>query len=192
VVVYYTTTLTLSLGGLSFYSARKGFVCDSVRNFEIVLAGGQIVNANAKENPDLWIALRGGSNNFGVVTRFDIETFEQGDFWGGSIRFNISLAPKLLEEFHRFDASVNYDDYASLIQVFAFARGGYFPLTTMDYTKPVSNPPVFQPFTALEPQYTNSMRISNLSDFTSEAAKLSPNGRRFVIHPSHLLAAFGT
>ncbi len=184
--------MTLSLGGLSFYSARKGFVCDSVRNFEIVLAGGQIVNANAKENPDLWIALRGGSNNFGVVTRFDIETFEQGDFWGGSIRFNISLAPKLLEEFHRFDASVNYDDYASLIQVFAFARGGYFPLTTMDYTKPVSNPPVFQPFTALEPQYTNSMRISNLSDFTSEAAKLSPNGRRFVIHPSHLLAAFGT
>ena len=154
-----------------------------------MLASGQIVNANAKENPDLWIALRGGSNNFGVVTRFDIETFEQGDFWGGSIRFDISLAPKLLEEFYRFNTSLGYDDYASLIQVFAFTRGGYFPLTTMDYTKPVRNPPVFQPFTKLEPQYTNSMRISNLSDFTSEAARRSPNGRRFVIHKSIIFAS---
>ena len=111
-----------------------------------------------------------------------METFEQGDFWGGSIRYDISLVPQLLEAFYNFDTSEGYDDYASLIQVFAFARGGYFPLTTMDYTKAVSNPPVFQPFTALQPQRTSSMRISNLSDFTGEAAKLSPNGRRFVTH----------
>ena len=128
------------------------------------------------------MALRGGSNNFGVVTRFDMEIFAQGDFWGGTVRFDISAAPQLLEAFTNFNKRDGYDEFASLIQVFAFARGGFFPLTTMDYTKPVENPPPFQPFTSLQPQLTSSIRISNLSDFTSESAKLSPNGRRSVYY----------
>jgi FAD/FMN-containing dehydrogenase len=56
-------------GGISFFSPRYGFVCDNVENFEVVLASGQIVNANSKTNSDLWRALRGGSNNFGIVTK---------------------------------------------------------------------------------------------------------------------------
>ena len=35
------------------------------------------------ENPDLFMALKDGSNNFGIVTRYDLQTFPQGDFWGG-------------------------------------------------------------------------------------------------------------
>ncbi|TGJ88729.1 hypothetical protein E0Z10_g92 [Xylaria hypoxylon] len=37
-----------------------------VVNYQIVLASGDIVDANAKDHPDLWRALRGGGNNFGV------------------------------------------------------------------------------------------------------------------------------
>lgn len=40
-------------------------------NFEVVLADGSIVNANANEHRDLWRALKGGSGNFGFVTRVD-------------------------------------------------------------------------------------------------------------------------
>lgn len=47
-------------GGLSFFSSREGFICDNVVNFEVVLASGKVVNANANENADLWKALRGG------------------------------------------------------------------------------------------------------------------------------------
>lgn len=50
---------------------------------EVVLPSGEIVNANATSNSDLWRALKGGSNNFGVVTRIDLKTFPQGKFWGG-------------------------------------------------------------------------------------------------------------
>lgn len=59
----------------SFHSNLKGFACDSVVNFEIVLANGTIINANANENADLWKAQKGGSGNFGFVTRID-----QGEF----------------------------------------------------------------------------------------------------------------
>lgn len=59
-------------GGYSFYHGARGFACDNVQNFEVVLADGQIVNANANENADLWKALKGSSGNLGFVTRFDL------------------------------------------------------------------------------------------------------------------------
>ncbi|PVI01715.1 FAD-binding domain-containing protein [Periconia macrospinosa] len=62
-------------GGNSWYTARTGFACDSVINYEIVLFSGVVVNANASVHSDLWRALKGGGSNFGIVTRFDLEAF---------------------------------------------------------------------------------------------------------------------
>ncbi|KAI1774571.1 FAD binding domain-containing protein [Hypoxylon cercidicola] len=66
-------------GGNSFFSGRMGFGCDSVVNFEVVLANGTIINANNTTNSDLWQALKGGSSNFGIVTRFDMEAIPSRD-----------------------------------------------------------------------------------------------------------------
>ncbi|KAJ2986360.1 hypothetical protein NUW58_g5067 [Xylaria curta] len=71
--------------GLSYFSYANGFVCDNVANYEIVLASGDVVNANAEANRDLWVALKGGANNFGIVTRFDLRVFPQGQLWGGKV-----------------------------------------------------------------------------------------------------------
>ena len=45
---------------------------------QVVLASGQIVNANLTSRPDLFAALKGGTNNFGIVTSFDMRVFPQG------------------------------------------------------------------------------------------------------------------
>ncbi|TLD13120.1 uncharacterized protein PgNI_02687 [Pyricularia grisea] len=63
-------------GGNSLYSTARGFACDGVANFQVVLANGSIVSASADENADLYRVLKGGSNNFGIVTRFDLNTFK--------------------------------------------------------------------------------------------------------------------
>ena len=55
----------------SFHSNSHGFACDNVVNWEIVLADGSVINANASTNPDLWKAQKGGSGNLGFVTRID-------------------------------------------------------------------------------------------------------------------------
>lgn len=73
----------LTGGGNSYYAGLHGFACDNVANFEVVLANGDIVNANTTSNPDLWTALKGGSGNFGIVTRFDMYTFPAKNVWGG-------------------------------------------------------------------------------------------------------------
>lgn len=73
----------LTGGGNSYYTGMQGFGCDSVVNFEVVLADGSVVNANATSNADLWKALKGGSGNFGIVTRFDMQAFPAVPLWGG-------------------------------------------------------------------------------------------------------------
>ena len=64
-------------GGYSFYHGARGFACDNVKNFEVVLADGRIVNANVDENGELWRALKGSSGNIGFVTRFDMRKCRQ-------------------------------------------------------------------------------------------------------------------
>ncbi|KAI4141696.1 MAG: hypothetical protein L6R39_005230, partial [Caloplaca ligustica] len=172
--------LTLG-GGLSFFSARFGFVCDNVVNFEIVLASGEIVNANANINKDLWVALRGGSNNFGVVTRFDLRTFRQGPFYGGQVFYNISTVPQQLQAFSNFDRGEGYDENSSLIQSFAYTSGiGLAIQNSIKYTAPtaVERPATFQPFFDIQPQLGETMRVSNVTDFTTEQGAFSPDGFR--------------
>jgi hypothetical protein len=42
---------------------------------QVVLANGSIVTASKDENADLYLALKGGSLNTGIVTRFELEAF---------------------------------------------------------------------------------------------------------------------
>ncbi|EGY23656.1 hypothetical protein VD0002_g7316 [Verticillium dahliae] len=73
-------------GGISFLSEQHGWACDNVQTYEVVLATGEIVLATPTQNEDLYWALRGGGgSSFGVVTRFDVDAFAQGDLWGRAL-----------------------------------------------------------------------------------------------------------
>ncbi|KAE9380997.1 FAD binding domain-containing protein [Stipitochalara longipes BDJ] len=69
-------------GGISFLSRKYGWAVDNVRNYEVILANGTLANVNQHSAPDLYWALRGGGNNFGLVTRFNLETYPQTPAWG--------------------------------------------------------------------------------------------------------------
>ncbi|KAG7044189.1 FAD binding domain-containing protein [Colletotrichum scovillei] len=74
-------------GGFSWYSAKYGLSADNVLNYEVVLANGSLIEANATAHADLFKALKGGMNNLGVVTRFDLRTFPANDIYGGIVAF---------------------------------------------------------------------------------------------------------
>lgn len=57
-------------GGISFHGNQYGWAADNVLEYEVVLASGEVVVANATENVDLFWALKGGGPNFGIVTKF--------------------------------------------------------------------------------------------------------------------------
>lgn len=66
--------LTL-IGGVGYFLNKYGFSMDNVLSYDVVLGNGTMVVANSGTNPDLFWALKGGANNFGVVTKFVLQTY---------------------------------------------------------------------------------------------------------------------
>lgn len=103
-------------GGLSYMSAQYGWAASSVLEYEIVLANGTIATASATQNADLFKALKGGGNNFGIVTTYVLQLYRQGDVFGGNLVFlrTPETDAKLLQAVRDF-TDYNDDDKAAVI-----------------------------------------------------------------------------
>ena len=178
--------LTLG-GGISYFSPRYGWTCDSVSNFQVVLADGSIVDANAFYNPDLFFALKGGNNNFGIVTRIDLGTFEQGLVWAGTIYNPLSSIDEVICELVKVNSRDNYDEYASVITTFGYsqAQGMSVISSQLEYTKEVDSPPrIFGGYSTL-PSLRNTSRLMNMTALSKETAALQPVDARYVVFGGH-------
>lgn len=174
--------MTAIKGGFSFFSTRQGWVSDSVKSFEVVLANGSIVNANAQENPDLWAALKGGSNNFGIVTAFDLLTFPQGDIYGGNVVYTTDLFPQQLQALGDYAANPDSDQDIHLIISIAYSSVfGLIVCQNSAYaTKGELNASSIKPFTPLQPPFEaySTLRNDSVKGFADEQTKGSPPGKR--------------
>jgi FAD/FMN-containing dehydrogenase len=126
--------LTLG-GGISFFSARYGFVCDNLESIELVMADGKVENVSSTAHPDLFRALKGGSNNFGVVTKFRMRTFPSGEFWGGQVYYNMSTVDQQLAAFEKVVGSPDFDPYAAMIHSYAWSAEMSIVVTMFTHTK---------------------------------------------------------
>ncbi|KAK5940129.1 hypothetical protein PMZ80_007547 [Knufia obscura] len=78
--------LTLG-GGYGWLSGTHGLSIDCLLEVEVVLASGEVVRANERENSELFWGLCGAGQNFGVATEFVMRAFPQGDVWCGLVMF---------------------------------------------------------------------------------------------------------
>ena len=101
--------LTLG-GGFGWLSRKYGMTIDNLESAEVVTAAGEVVRANATEHPDLFWAIRGGSGNFGVVTRFEFRLHSVGpDVLSGLIVYPLSEAKSVLQQYRKFMAKAPDD-----------------------------------------------------------------------------------
>jgi FAD/FMN-containing dehydrogenase len=94
--------LTLG-GGVGFNMRRFGATVDSLLSCEVITADGRKVHANARENPDLFWALRGGGGNFGVVTSFEFRAHPLGpEVLSGVIVFQLEQVADVLADLREY------------------------------------------------------------------------------------------
>jgi len=153
-----------------------------VSNFQVVLADGSIVDANTTVNPDLFFALKGGNNNFGIVTRVDLATFQQGLLWAATVYNNLSIVDDVIGEFVKINSVDTYDEYASFITTFGYSQARDLALISSQlvYTKEVENPPAYQGILNL-PNLMNTSQITNATALAKVTAALQPDGARCVL-----------
>ncbi|KAH1341897.1 hypothetical protein KXV68_007564 [Aspergillus fumigatus] len=137
-------------GGISFFTPRFGLACSNVLAYEVVLASGKIVTATALSYPDLWRALKGGSNNFGIVTRFTVRCFPSTQIWSGFMYAPNSQSTKALMALHesakhadsRICGAAVDTHAAAPIACFTYIQGLGMQAVTVHlaYTKPPEEP----------------------------------------------------
>lgn len=72
-------------GGMGPLSRTYGYTADWVTAFRMVRADGDVVVADATENPELFWALRGGKGGLGIVTEMSIQLLDLPTVYGGGL-----------------------------------------------------------------------------------------------------------
>jgi FAD/FMN-containing dehydrogenase len=98
--------LTLG-GGFGWLSRQYGLSCDNLVGADVVTADGRMLRADAKSEPDLFWALRGGSGNFGIVTTFEFALHKVGpEVTSGLVVYPFAQAAEVLRAYRDFAAGL--------------------------------------------------------------------------------------
>ena len=169
-------------GGISYYSGQHGWAANSIKNYEIVTADSKVQNANDTHNTDLFWALKGGSNNFGIVTRFDVETYPGHDAYAGTLEFEPTSVQDFVGALRRFvEPGGGIDDPSSAIlpNIDISPQTGQHTANAMIFSTN-TNTTTFNNLTKLSVQ-SSTAHIRKFNDFVSESVWSVNRSFRYVI-----------
>ncbi|KAJ7734444.1 FAD-binding domain-containing protein [Mycena metata] len=162
-------------GGYNWLTNQVGLTVDTVTAFELVRPDGKIVSVSAASNPDLFFGLKGGFNNFGIVTKFTLKTFATDKVWGGVIAYGPDQIPAVEAALARF-ANTNTDPKAEIIAAANFMDGQIQIDNIMFYNGPTPPPGVFDEFLNITSVSKNVSTRSFLSLVQAGAPTAGPRG----------------
>lgn len=169
----------LTGGGNNFYSSMVGLGADNVLNWEVVLADGSIVNANKDTNKELWKSLKGGSCNFGIVTRIDMQAIKTGHLWGGQVVYPLSTTERHIDAYVNWVKNIKSYPQGSAVTFWSYspAAGGIVVATALHDTSGRERAPAYNELLAI-PQLSNSLRHDSHLNMTIELEE--PRGYRQI------------
>ena len=173
--------LTLT-GGIGWKVRKYGLALDNVVGAEVVLADGTVVQASAKENPELFWAIRGGGGNFGIVTSFVFAAHPTTDVFYGKIAFPASEAASVLQGWADYLRSAP-DELTSVVTLANPAAGGPdAPLevyVVFDGDVPELAADALDPIRRLGTVIDDDVALTSYADTLADGAT-PPPGIRFV------------
>jgi FAD/FMN-containing dehydrogenase len=92
-------------GGFGLMARRYGRAADHVRALDVVTADGALRHVDAATDPDLFRALRGGRDSFGVVTALELGLVPVTGLYGGGLYFGTADLPAVLRAWRTWSAA---------------------------------------------------------------------------------------
>lgn len=95
-------------GGYGWLTGQHGLIVDNLISATIVLADGSILEASQDTHPDLFWAIRGAGQAFGIVTELVFKAYDMpSDIFGGLLYFTPGKLDKIVEFANWFDEQQN-------------------------------------------------------------------------------------
>jgi FAD/FMN-containing dehydrogenase len=175
--------LTLG-GGISFFSNMYGWACDNIASYEVVMANGEVISASATSHSDLYWALRGGANNFGLVTKFDMISYPHHNslMWVGKLLHPLQASPGLIKAFVDFGHQ-DSDSNATVLFSYVYLQDQkqYVISSETDYAVPVpegKSPPAFDAFFNEPDAIETRKETKRVVEAIEEHSTSNPSGKR--------------
>jgi FAD/FMN-containing dehydrogenase len=129
-------------GGIGPLGRRYGFAADRVRRVDLVTADGRLRQVTADSDPELFWAVRGGKDNFGVVVGLEFDLLPVARLYGGGLFFPAEATADVLHAYSRWaptapeemSSSVLLIDFPPIPQVPEQFRGRYITHVRLAYT----------------------------------------------------------
>ncbi|KXJ90076.1 hypothetical protein Micbo1qcDRAFT_136211 [Microdochium bolleyi] len=156
-------------GGNTFFTARRGFACDNVVEYEVVLASGEVVTASRDGRSDLFVALKGGSSNFGIVTNFRMTAIPCPKIWGGMSFLPKATTPTAIDALVNFTADIAGDDGSNLVCIFTYMPTFKDVVVATLYANVdgVEAPPIYKKWLEI-PRVMDMIKMTSIKDMAFE------------------------
>jgi len=107
-------------GGISWLGRTYGLAASNVEAIELVTADLRHVHADARTEPDLFWALRGGGGSFGVVTAIKLRLFPITEVRAGQLWFPAEKALPVLQAWRELTQGDLPDEFGSAARLIRF------------------------------------------------------------------------
>ncbi|KAG6860779.1 hypothetical protein C0995_007683 [Termitomyces sp. Mi166 len=163
-------------GGFGFTSRMWGLTLDTIKAVNLVLANGTITRVTQQNNAELFWGLRGSAPSFGIVTSYEVKTFQTPQFstiFQYSWNLNFTAAAKGISAFQKF---VNTNIPSQLGAEIVLGRGStsgtvYFALSGGWYGSPQDLNSVLLPFLRqMPPKPSTSLKRGSYIEGVTELA----------------------
>jgi FAD/FMN-containing dehydrogenase len=161
--------LTL-IGGFHYFNNKWGYAMDNVVSYDVVLGNGTQITASNSTHRDLFWALKGGANNYGIVTKFNLKTYDMPQVSTSIQVFNESYFP---EFFDAMCESAKLDDEdpiaAGMIATVTYnVTTKVASASLLGVQEGVSNPPTqFANFSSI-PATTRINNVTTMNQWSNE------------------------
>ncbi|CAM6102840.1 unnamed protein product [Calypogeia fissa] len=171
-------------GGWGFVSRKFGIMADNILAMQVVINNGSVVTADAKDNSDLFRALKGaGANSFGIVTQFKFQAHDvSANVTYFEYHFTKAQQFQALKAYQIWGVNAAAEVSASLYQdpsggnqFYGVYLGSKSNLQSQVQTY-LSNAPAPSSATIIETDYIHTVLINGGFQITNDPSVLNLNG----------------